>query len=63
LKDSGAVGCGDRVCRECAANGINECEHVSVGTWVLGKEDKKKAQKPSKDMNDLGYGSAELSQG
>ncbi|HLX54168.1 MAG TPA: hypothetical protein VKR58_09510 [Aquella sp.] len=60
-KDTG-TGCDERVCRECASNGVYECEHVPTGTWVLGKE-KDKSQKPSKSMDELGYGSAELSQG
>ncbi len=62
IKDSGTAEGSDRVCKECQANGIYSCEHVSPGDWVLGKE-KDKAQKPSKNMDDLGYGSAELSQG
>lgn len=63
LKDAGTRDGGDRVCKECQANGVYSCEHVKPGDWVLGKEGEKKAQKPSKDMDDRGYGSAELCQG
>jgi hypothetical protein len=62
VKDTAAVGGGDRVCKECEANGVYSCEHVPTGTWVLGKEEDK-AQKPSKKIDELGYGSAVLSQG
>ena len=60
-KDTG-TGCDQRVCKECQANGVYSCEHVPEGTWVLGKEEDK-SQKPSKRIDELGYGSAELSQG
>lgn len=64
IKDSGTMEGSDRVCKDCQTNGVYSCEHVSPGDWVLGKEKTKdKSQKPSKDMNDLGYGSATLSQG
>jgi hypothetical protein len=73
IKDSGAKDSSDRVCKDCKANGISECEHVPTGDWVLGKkeskakkkEDKKKVtqHKPSKSIDELGYGSAELSLG
>lgn len=62
LKDSGSAERTDKVCKECQANGVYSCEHIPTGDFALGKE-KEKAQKPSKDMDELGYGSAELCQG